>query len=47
MKEKLEDGDWVIRRTSELKGQIEAQKAAAQAYDERFAELAGGNQDGR
>lgn len=47
LKEKLEDGDWVIRRTSELKGQIESQKAAAHAYDERFAELAGGNQDGR
>ena len=47
MKEKLEDGDWVIRRTSELRGQIEAQKAAAHAYDERFAELAGGELDGR
>ena len=47
LKEKLEDGDWVIRRTSELRGQIEAQKAAAHAYDERFAELAGGHLDGR
>ena len=47
LKEKLEDGDWVIHRTSELRGQIEAQKAAAHAYDERFAELAGGHLDGR
>ena len=46
LKEKLEDGAWVIRQTTELKRQIEEQKAAARAYDERFAELAGGNRDG-
>lgn len=46
LKEKLEDGAWVVRRTSELKRQIEEQKAAAKAYDERFAELAGGNRNG-
>ena len=45
--EKLEDGAWVLRRTSELKRQIEEQKAAAKAYDERFAELAGGGEDER
>jgi len=39
LKAKLDDGEWVIRRTSELKGQIEEQKAAARAYDERFEEL--------
>lgn len=42
LKEKLEDGAWVVRRTSELKRQIEEQKAAAQAYDERFSQLVGG-----
>ena len=40
--EKLADGEWVIRRTSGLKGQIEEQKAAAKAYDERFRALVGG-----
>lgn len=43
----LEDGAWVVRRTSELKRQIEEQKAAAQAYDERFNEIVGGGGDGR
>ncbi len=47
LKEKLEDGAWVIRRTEELKKQIEEQKAAAKAYDERFAELAGRSGNGR
>lgn len=47
LKEKLADGAWVIRRVSELKRQIEEQKAAAKAYDDRFAELAGGGRDGR
>ena len=47
LKEKLEDGAWVIRRTTELKKQIEEQKAAARAYDERFTKLAGGTSDGR
>ena len=46
LKEKLEDGAWVIRRTSELKAQIEEQKAAARAYDERFRELAERGGDG-
>ena len=46
LKEKLEDGAWVIRRTSELKKQAEEQKAAAQAYDERFRELTERNKDG-
>jgi hypothetical protein len=40
--EKLADGEWVIRRTSELKAQVEGQKAAAQAYDKRFYALTGG-----
>ena len=39
LKEKLEDGAWVVARASELKRQIEAQKAAARAYDKRFDEL--------
>ena len=47
LKEKLEDGAWVIRRSSELKRQIEEQKAAAKAYEDRFAELAERNRDGR
>lgn len=42
LKEQLEDGEWVIARTSELKRQIEEQKEAARAYDERFEQLAGG-----
>ena len=46
LKEKLEDGAWVIKRTTELKGQIEEQKAAARAYDERFEKLAGGKDHG-
>ena len=41
LKEKLEDGAWVVRRTSGLKRQIEEQKAAVQTYDDRFNELAG------
>ncbi len=47
LKEKLEDGAWVVRRTAELKNQIEEQKAATRAYDERFADLAGGYRDVR
>ena len=47
LKERLEDGAWVIRRTSELKEQIEEQKAAARAYDERFRGLAERSGDGR
>ncbi|MBQ9058355.1 MAG: J domain-containing protein [Atopobiaceae bacterium] len=39
LKEKLEDGTWLINRITQLKDQIEEQKAAVQAYDERFAEL--------
>lgn len=39
LKEKLEDGAWVVRCASGLKRQIEEQKAAAQAYDERFLRL--------
>lgn len=42
LKAKLEDGEWVVRRTSELKGQIAEQKAAVEAYDARFHELAEG-----
>lgn len=45
--EKLGDAEWVIRRTSGLKGQIEEQKAAARAYDKRFRTLAGGAGGGR
>ena len=45
LKEKLEDGAWVIERTTQLKGQIEGQKEAAKAYDERFSELAKGNRN--
>lgn len=44
----LEDGEWVVRRTTELKRQIAEQKAAKRAYDERFDELmGGGGADGR
>lgn len=39
LKEKLEDGEWVIQRTSELKQQIQEQKDAAQAYDQKFNQL--------
>ena len=42
LREKLEDGKWVIQRTAELKEQVESQKAAARAYDERFTALAKG-----
>lgn len=47
LKEKLEDGAWVIRKTSELKKRVEEQKAAVRAYDERFAKLVEGGEDGR
>lgn len=43
LKEKLEDGGWIIRRTASLKKQIEEQKAVAQAYDERFRALVEGS----
>lgn len=39
LREKLEDGEWLIRRASELKRQTEEQKEAKRAYDERFREL--------
>ena len=39
LKEKLEDGAWVIQRTSQLKRQIQEQKDAVSAYDARFASL--------
>ena len=47
LKDLLEDGEWVIRRTAELKGQIAEQKAAAEAYDARFRELSEGGVDER
>ena len=47
LKEKLEDGEWVIGRTTELKRQIEEQKTATHAYDERFRELVERNNDER
>ena len=47
LKEKLEDGAWIINKTTELKRRIEEQKAAACAYDERFAKLVEGGEDGR
>lgn len=47
LKEKLEDGAWVLRRTAELKEQVEEQKTAARAYDERFAALVEGGAHGR
>lgn len=40
LKEKLEDGAWVVNKTTQLKQQIEEQKQAAKAYDERCAALA-------
>ena len=43
LKEKLEDGEWVMRRTAELNRSIDEQKAVARAYDERFRELVGGD----
>jgi len=42
LKELLENGEWVVRRTAELNRQIEEQKAAARAYDERSESMAGG-----
>lgn len=39
LKEKLEDGAWVVNKTTQLKQQIEEQKQAAKVYDERFAAL--------
>ncbi len=39
LKEKLEDGKWVIQRTEELKRQIEGQKAVVRVYDERFERI--------
>jgi len=47
LKEKLEDGAWVVQRASELKRQIEQQKAAACAYDTRFRKLMEGRGDER
>ena len=47
LREKLEDAEWVIWRTSELKGQIAEQKEAARAYDERFNQLIGRKQHER
>ena len=47
LKERLEDGAWVIQRVSELKKQIEEQKAAVQAYNERFRELSERGKDER
>ncbi|MDO4534003.1 MAG: J domain-containing protein [Coriobacteriia bacterium] len=44
--EKLEDGVWVVQRTTELKAQIEEQKAVARAYDERFRALMERDGDG-
>lgn len=46
LKEKLEDGAWVIGRTSELKRQIEEQKQAERAYRERFRALAAVPEEG-
>lgn len=39
LKARLEDGTWVISRTTELKQQIEQQKEAAKSYDQRFKQL--------
>lgn len=39
LKEKLEDGEWVMHRMSELKRQIEEQKKVVRAYNARFEEL--------
>lgn len=47
LKEKLEDGEWLISRTSELKRQINEQKAAAKAYDARFRALSEGSEHGQ
>ena len=46
LKEKLEDGVWVVQRTSDLKAQVEQQKAVADAYDARFRALMEGDGDG-
>ena len=46
LREKLEDGEWMIQRTAELKKQIEEQKAAKEAYDARFHDLVGRSGDG-
>lgn len=46
LKALLEDGAWVIRRTTELKKQIEEQKEATRAYDRRFKELMEGRGNG-
>jgi len=46
LRELLEDGEWLVRRTEELKRQIGEQKEAAHAYDNRFAALVGGGEDG-
>ncbi len=47
LKEMLEDAKWVIHRTSQLKEQINEQKTAAKAYEERFKKLAEGSGSGR
>lgn len=39
LKEKLDDGPWVVNKTTQLKQEIEEQKQAAKAYDEGFAAL--------
>lgn len=38
-KELLEDANWVHRRTTELKKEIEVQQAVKASYDQRFKEL--------
>ena len=45
-KEKLEDGNWVIESTCELKGQIETQKQAEAEYRRAYAKLVGRADDG-
>lgn len=47
LKEKLEDGEWVMHRMSELKRQIEEQKKVVRAYDARFEELSRRRGNGR
>lgn len=42
LKEKLEDGAWVLQRVGELNEHIELQKSAKRAYDERFSQLTEG-----
>ncbi len=39
LKEKLENGAWVIERTNDLKEKIQQQKDAAAAYKKRYSEL--------